>query len=304
MVMAISTVPSGAAVHARSGEMLSPLQVNLAGMVPPSAKAVDVTAKSDTSDTSDTSEESAATVPDVGVTSTVVGGTKVSSTLGSVTGANVDTLAFWSGRAGRIVRPSSLHAVMMTAMAARTMTAARNCMSAVYGPGRRRSKTLANATGRFDTVSDAPLCLLTIHAHPDDEASKGAPTLAMYKAEGVRTVLVCCTGGEEGDLQNPHLREPGQPFHDLTPEQEKALLAELNADHGRSIVMVVHDLNHAARHAHHLIAMRDGQICAEGAPGEIVTAELVQEMFGIASQIVPDPVTGTPMVIPIGRRGR
>lgn len=72
-----------------------------------------------------------------------------------------------------------------------------------------------------------PLCLLTLHAHPDDEASKGAPTLAKYKSEGVRTVLVCCTGGEEGDLQNPSLREPGQPFHGLTPEQEKALLAEV-----------------------------------------------------------------------------
>ncbi|NBU15771.1 MAG: mycothiol conjugate amidase Mca [Actinobacteria bacterium] len=78
-------------------------------------------------------------------------------------------------------------------------------------------------------MSDAgdPLCLLTVHAHPDDEASKGASTVARYFAEGVRTVLVCCTGGEEGDLQNPSLREPGQPFHGLTPEQEKALLAEV-----------------------------------------------------------------------------
>lgn len=70
-------------------------------------------------------------------------------------------------------------------------------------------------------------CILTIHAHPDDEASKGAPTLAKYRAEGVHTVLVCCTGGEEGDLQNALLREPGQPFHGLTPEQEKLKMAEL-----------------------------------------------------------------------------
>ena len=49
----------------------------------------------------------------------------------------------------------------------------------------------------------APLTLLSVHAHPDDEASKGAPTVARYHAEGVHTVLVCCTGGEEGDLQNP-----------------------------------------------------------------------------------------------------
>jgi mycothiol S-conjugate amidase len=52
-------------------------------------------------------------------------------------------------------------------------------------------------------TSDAPLCLLSVHAHPDDEASKGAPTVAKYASEGVRTVLVTCTGGEEGDILNP-----------------------------------------------------------------------------------------------------
>lgn len=52
------------------------------------------------------------------------------------------------------------------------------------------------------------LCLLTVHAHPDDEASKGAPTIARYHAEGVRTVLVCCTGGEEGDILNPVMERP------------------------------------------------------------------------------------------------
>jgi mycothiol S-conjugate amidase len=57
------------------------------------------------------------------------------------------------------------------------------------------------------TVSSR-LCLLTIHAHPDDEASKGAGTVARYHAEGVRTVLVCCTGGEEGDVLNPAMDSP------------------------------------------------------------------------------------------------
>ncbi len=51
----------------------------------------------------------------------------------------------------------------------------------------------------------APLCLLTVHAHPDDESSKGAGSVARYHAEGVRTVLVTCTGGEEGDILNPAL---------------------------------------------------------------------------------------------------
>lgn len=91
------------------------------------------------------------------------------------------------------------------------------------------SNPASTTTGRSVPVSGSgePLCLLTVHAHPDDEASKGAATVARYFTEGVRTVLVCCTGGEEGDLQNPALREPGQLFHGLTPEQEKALLAEV-----------------------------------------------------------------------------
>ena len=55
---------------------------------------------------------------------------------------------------------------------------------------------------------DERLCLLTVHAHPDDEASKGASTVALYHARGVRTVLVCCTGGEEGDILNPALDTP------------------------------------------------------------------------------------------------
>ena len=74
-----------------------------------------------------------------------------------------------------------------------------------------------------------PRTILTVHAHPDDEASKGAPTLAKYGAQGVRTVLVCCTGGEEGDLQNPTLREPGQPFHGLEPDEERELVVSMRA---------------------------------------------------------------------------
>ncbi len=54
----------------------------------------------------------------------------------------------------------------------------------------------------------ADRCLLTVHAHPDDEASKGAGTVARYHAEGVRTVLVCCTGGEAGDILNPAMDRP------------------------------------------------------------------------------------------------
>src|SRR3954466_14847055 len=61
------------------------------------------------------------------------------------------------------------------------------------------------------------LCLLQVHAHPDDEASKGAGTTAKYAAEGVHNVLVCCTGGEAGDILNPAVEHPGTPaaMHEL-----------------------------------------------------------------------------------------
>lgn len=86
------------------------------------------------------------------------------------------------------------------------------------------------------------LTLLTVHAHPDDEASKGAPTCARYKAEGVRTVLVCCTGGEEGDLHNPKLALPGGPFHGLEGEAVKAKMAEVRpGELARSVEIIGFD---------------------------------------------------------------
>src|SRR5438270_4305743 len=57
-------------------------------------------------------------------------------------------------------------------------------------------------------MAETPLCLMTVHAHPDDEASKGSATVAKYAAEGIRTVLVCCTGGEAGDILNPAVDTP------------------------------------------------------------------------------------------------
>ncbi len=82
------------------------------------------------------------------------------------------------------------------------------------------------------------------------------------------------------------------------------LLAELNRTQGRTIVMVLHDLNEAARYSHHLVAMCEGRIAACGAPRDVVTEETVRAVFGIESRVVPDPVTGTPMVVPIGAHHR
>ncbi|WP_316573663.1 ABC transporter ATP-binding protein [Nocardia canadensis] len=77
------------------------------------------------------------------------------------------------------------------------------------------------------------------------------------------------------------------------------LCRTLNRESGRTVVAVLHDLNHAFRYADHLIAMRDGRIVATGAPAQIVTAELVHEVFSLRCRIVDDPETGTPLVIPL-----
>ncbi len=74
---------------------------------------------------------------------------------------------------------------------------------------------------------------------------------------------------------------------------------------GTTIVAVLHDLNQASRYATHLVAMKDGRIVAQGEPARVVTADLVEEVFGLRCVIYPDPVSGAPTVAPIGRaRGR
>lgn len=91
-------------------------------------------------------------------------------------------------------------------------------------------------------------------------------------------------------------------FLDLAHQVEVLdLLAELNESQGRTIVMVLHDLNEACRYAHHVVAMREGRIHAEGPPAQVVTADLVRDVFGLDAKVIDDPVTGTPLVVPIGR---
>ncbi|GIH20058.1 ABC transporter ATP-binding protein [Rugosimonospora africana] len=80
------------------------------------------------------------------------------------------------------------------------------------------------------------------------------------------------------------------------------LCRDLHERGGRTLILVLHDLNHACRYATHLIAMRQGRIIAEGGPGEIVTAELVEQVFGLRCRIITDPESGTPLVVPAVRR--
>ena len=79
------------------------------------------------------------------------------------------------------------------------------------------------------------------------------------------------------------------------------LLTDLSRARGTTIVMVLHDLNLAARYSDELVAMRRGTVHAIGAPSEVLTQSLVEDVFGMANQITTDPVSGKPMVTPIGR---
>ncbi|MCU0526242.1 MAG: ABC transporter ATP-binding protein [Elainella sp. Prado103] len=81
------------------------------------------------------------------------------------------------------------------------------------------------------------------------------------------------------------------------------LLYDLNRE-GRTIVMVLHDLNQACRYADHLIAIKQGQVYAQGRPSQIMTETLVEAVFSIKSRIVTDPLTQTPMCIPVSRKSR
>jgi iron complex transport system ATP-binding protein len=79
------------------------------------------------------------------------------------------------------------------------------------------------------------------------------------------------------------------------------LLATLNRSRHTTVVMVLHDLNLAARYADELVVMCEGRIIANGSPADVLTPELLQEAFGLEAMIAPDPVCGTPMVVPIGK---
>ncbi len=78
-------------------------------------------------------------------------------------------------------------------------------------------------------------------------------------------------------------------------------ISDLNDSDGCTVVMVLHDLNLAARYADHLIAMAEGRLVAQGAPSEVLTEDLLANAFDLRSRVITDPVSHTPMVVPVGR---
>ncbi|WP_418605859.1 ABC transporter ATP-binding protein [Georgenia sp. SUBG003] len=104
--------------------------------------------------------------------------------------------------------------------------------------------------------------------------------------------------------QDPDILLLDEPttFLDVTHQVDVLdLLHEQNRERGTTVVMVLHDLNMAARYADHLVVMAGGRVVATGAPAEVLTRELVLQAFGLEARILADPVCGSPMVVPIGR---
>lgn len=91
-------------------------------------------------------------------------------------------------------------------------------------------------------------------------------------------------------------------FLDITYQVEILdLLTDLNRKYGTTIVMVLHDINLSARYADHIFALREGKLVAEGEPSKVITSELIHDVFGMAASVIPDPVAGSPLVVPKGR---
>ncbi len=132
-------------------------------------------------------------------------------------------------------------------------------------------------------------------------ADTGVTELATRRVEElsggqVQRVWLAMVLAQETDVL---LLDEPTTFLDIAHQYELlGLLARLR-DGGRTVVAVLHDINQACRYADHLVAMHDGAVVAEGAPGEVMTPELVADVFGLAAHVVPDPVVGTPMVVPL-----
>ena len=154
-----------------------------------------------------------------------------------------------------------------------------------HGPLRRWSTSDDVAVARALELTDT----LGLAHRPVDELSGGQR----------QRVWIAMALAQETDLL---LLDEPTTYLDVAHQVEVLdLLVDLNAARGATVLMVLHDLNLAGRYADHLVAMREGRVVASGAPTEVVSPALVREVFGLEAQVIEDPVSGTPLVVPRGR---
>ncbi|WP_110181094.1 ABC transporter ATP-binding protein [Nocardioides solisilvae] len=142
---------------------------------------------------------------------------------------------------------------------------------------------------------------------PDDQGAVDAAMVAAGVEELAERQVEELSGGQAQRVwiamvlaqETPYLLldEP-TTFLDIAHQYELLRLLARLRDEGRTVVAVLHDINQACRFADHVVAMKAGRVVAEGAPSDVVDAALVEEVFGLTCAVVPDPVAGTPMVVP------
>lgn len=147
-------------------------------------------------------------------------------------------------------------------------------------------------------------------SHADEEALQKALTLTTLTHLADRAVDTLSGGqrqrawiamalAQETDIL---LLDEPTTYLDLAHQLEVLeLLVKLNQE-GKTIIMVLHDLNHAAHYADHLVALADGRISAQGTSHEVITEEIIRDVFGVESQVIPHPITGKPLCLPLRRK--
>lgn len=154
-----------------------------------------------------------------------------------------------------------------------------------HGPMRRWSTSDDAAVARALELTDT----LALARRPVDELSGGQR----------QRVWIAMALAQETDVL---LLDEPTTYLDVAHQVEVLdLLVDLNVARGATILMVLHDLNLAGRYADHLVALREGQVVAAGSPTDIVTAGLVRDVFGLEARVIDDPVSHTPLVVPLGR---
>ncbi|MFE9461338.1 ABC transporter ATP-binding protein [Streptomyces californicus] len=166
-------------------------------------------------------------------------------------------------------------------------------VSDLVGRGRHPHQSVFS---RWNAKDDAAVAAALEATHTEPLAERAVDELSGGQRQRVWIAMALA---QQTDLL---LLDEPTTFLDASHQIEVLdLLTDLNRSRGTTIVMVLHDLNLAARYADHLIALAGGGLHASGTPAEVLTEETVRAVFDLDSRIIEDPVSGRPLMLPIGR---
>ena len=155
------------------------------------------------------------------------------------------------------------------------------------------------AFSRWSAADDKAVAVALTQTHTEELADRPVDELSGGQRQRVWIAMALAQGTDLLLLDEP------TTYLDVAHQVDVLdLLTELNETRGTTIVMVLHDINLASRYADWLVAVQEGRIVARGTPAEVVTEPLIRAALGLEARVVDDPVSGTPLVVPIGRRER